>query len=101
MLFILKNNMHWKEVVYKEVIKEVQGIESKITEMHEELLKDMKIVNPMGILLFDEANMDAKTLTKNFNEAMEWIRDSESPSANDFTVLVSVESMLHLNKNLM
>ena len=70
-LFILKNNMCWKEAVYKEVIKEVQGIKSKITEMHKELLKDMKIVNPMGILLFDEVNMDAETLTKNFNKAME------------------------------
>ena len=69
--------------------------------MHEELLKDMKIVNPTGILLFDEANMDAETLTKNFNEAMERIKDSESPSTDDFTTLASVESMLRLNKNLM
>ena len=62
MLFIMKNNMGQKEVVYKETIKEVQGIESKITEMHEELLKDMKIVNPIGILQFDDGNMDAETL---------------------------------------
>ena len=32
MLFILKNNMHWKEAIYRETIKEVQGIESRITE---------------------------------------------------------------------
>ena len=50
MLFILKNNMNWKESIYKETIKEVQGIESMITEMHKELVKDMKIANPTGIL---------------------------------------------------
>ena len=50
MLFILKNNMSWKEVIYREAIKEIQAIESKITDIHEELIKDMKIVNPMGIL---------------------------------------------------
>ena len=50
MLFILKNNMSWKETVYREAIKEIQGIEGKVTDMHEELIKDMKIVNPTGIL---------------------------------------------------
>lgn len=59
MLFILKNNMSWKEIVYRETIKEIQAIENKITDMHEELIKDMKTVNPTGILQFDEANMDA------------------------------------------
>ena len=53
MLFILKNNMNWKESIYKETIKEVQGIENRIIEMHEELIKDIKIVNPTGILQFD------------------------------------------------
>ena len=101
MLFILKNNMNWKEAIYKETIKEVQGIESRITDMHEELIKDMKIVNPTGILQFDEGNMDADVLTKSFNEAIEQIRDSESPKANDFSALTSIESMLRLNKNLM
>ena len=50
MLFILKNNMNWKETVYTEAIKEIKSIERKITDMHEELIKDMKIVNPTGIL---------------------------------------------------
>ena len=98
--FIMKNNMSWKELVYKEAIKEVQGIESKITGMHEKLLKDMKIVDPTGILQCDDRNMDFETLTKSFNEAVEQIRDNESPSANDFTALVNIESMLFLNKNL-
>ena len=50
MLFILKNNMHWKEAIYRETIKEVQCIESQITEMHEELIKYMKTMNSIGIL---------------------------------------------------
>ena len=50
MLFIMKNNMGWKESVYKEAIKEMQAIKRKIVGMHEELLKDMNIVNPIGIL---------------------------------------------------
>ena len=50
MFFILKNNVKWKEAIYKETINEAQGIESRIIEMHEELIKDMKIVNPIGIL---------------------------------------------------
>ena len=70
MLFIMKKNKGQKEAVYKKIIKEVQGIESKITKVHEELLKDMKIVNPTGILEFDNGNMDVETLTKSFNEAM-------------------------------
>ena len=100
MLFILKNNMSWKEVVYRETIKEIQGIERKITDMHEELIKDMKIVNPTGILQFDEGNMDAEVLTKSFNEAVEKIRDSKNPKAKDFSTLASIESMLRFNKNL-
>ena len=50
MLIILKNNMNWKEMVYREAIKEIKGIENRIIDMHEELIKDMKIVNPTGIL---------------------------------------------------
>ena len=50
MLFILKNNMSWKEAIYRGAIKEIQAIENKITDMHKELIKDMKIVNSMGIL---------------------------------------------------
>ena len=69
--------------------------------MHEELIKDMKIVNPMGILQFGEGNMDAKVLINCFNEAEEKIRDSECPKAKDVSMLPSIESMLHLNRNLM
>jgi hypothetical protein len=101
MLFILKNNMTWKETLYKEAIKEMQIIENKIAEMHEDLIKDMKVVNSTGILEFDERNMDAEVLIKNFNEATEQIKNSESPKADDFTVLASIESMLRLNKDLM
>ena len=79
----------------------MQSIENRITEMHVEFVKDMKIVNPIGILQFAEGNMDAKVLTRSFNEAVEQIRDSESPRADDFTVPTSIESMLRLNKNLM
>ena len=38
--------------------------------MHEELIKDMKIVNPIGILQFDEGNMDTDMLTKRFDEVV-------------------------------
>ena len=69
--------------------------------MHEELIKNIKIVNPIGILQFDEGNMDVDVLTKSFNEVVEKIRDSESPKADDFSMLASIESMLRLNKNLM
>lgn len=101
MLFILKNNMSWKEVVCKETIKEVQGVKSRIIDMHEELIKDMKIMNPIGILQFDEGNMDTKVLMKSFNEVVEQIRDSELPKVEGFFMLASIESMLHLNRNLM
>lgn len=100
MLFIMKNNMGWKESIYTEAIKEVRGIENKITKMHEELLKDTKIVNPTGILQFDDRNMDLEILIKSFNEAIEQIRDNKSLSANDFIALVNIESLLLLNKNL-
>ena len=100
MLFIIKNNMGWKESIYKEAIKEMRAIDRKVTGMHEEILKDMRIVNPTGILQFDDGNMDFEILTKSFNEAVEQIRDNESPSANDFTALANIESMLCLNKNL-
>ncbi len=101
MLFIMKNNIGLKELVYREAIKEVQGIENKIIGMHEELLKYMKIVNPIGILQFDDGNIDLETLTKSFNEFFEKIRDNESSSANDFIALANIELMLCLNKNLM
>ena len=101
MLFILTNNMSWKEAVYREAIKEIQGIERKITDMHEELIKYMKIVNPTGILQFDEGNMDAKVLTKSFTEAAEQIRDCEHPKVEDFSTLPNIESMLRFNRNLM
>lgn len=49
--------------------------------MHEELIKDMKIVNPTCILQLDEGNVDVEVLTKSFTEIVEQIRDSESPKA--------------------
>ena len=69
--------------------------------MQEELIEDMKIVNPMGILQFDEGNMDIEMLTKSFTEVAEQIRDSERPKAKDFSTLASIESMLRFNQNLM
>ena len=69
--------------------------------MHEELIKDMKIVNPTNILQFDEGNMDAEVLTKRFTEVVEKIRDSEHPKAEDFSTLASIESMLCFKKKLM
>ena len=69
--------------------------------MHEELIKDMKIVNPTGILQFDEGNMEAEVLTKSFTEAVEKIQDNEHPKAEDFSTLASIESMLCFNRNLM
>ena len=69
--------------------------------MHEELIKDMKIVNPTGILQFDEGNMDAEVLTKSLNEVAEKIKDNEHPKAEDFSTLTSIESMLSFNRNLM
>ena len=101
MLFILKNNMSWKDSICKEAIKEFRGIEDQVTEMHKELVKDMKIVNPTGILQFDEGNMDFEVLTKSFTEVVEQIKDKETPRADDFTSLASIESMLCLKKKLM
>ena len=60
--------------------------------MHEELIKDMKLVNLMSILQFDEGNMDAKVLTKIFTKVAEQIKDSEHPKAEDFSTLASIES---------
>ena len=45
--------------------------------------------------------MDAKVLTKSFNEVVEQIKDSVIPKTEDFTALASIESMLSLNRNLM
>ena len=44
--------------------------------------------------------MDAKKLTKSFNGVLEKIGDSESPSADEFSALASIESILRPNKNL-
>ena len=79
----------------------MKSIEKKIVGMHEELLKDMNIVNPIGILQFDDANMDSKALTKSFNDAIVMITDSDMPTASDFTTLANIETMLYLNRNLM
>lgn len=69
--------------------------------MHEELVKDMRIVNPTGILQLDEGSMDVEVLTRNFTQAVEQIRDNEVPKVNDFTSLAGIESMLRLNEKLM
>ena len=84
-------------MVYREAIKEIKGIESKITDMHEELIKDMKIVNPTSILQLDEGNMNVEVLTKSFTKAVEKIWDIEHPKAKDFSTLASIESMLCFN----
>lgn len=78
----------------------MQGIKNRITEIHRELAKDMKIVNPMAILQLDEGNMDIEVLTKSLTDAIELIRDSEMSKIDDFTILASIKSMLHLNENL-
>ena len=43
MLFILKSNMGWKELIYREVIEEMQSIENEIADMHKEIFKDMNV----------------------------------------------------------
>ena len=101
MLFIMKHNMGWKESIYKEAIKEMQSIENKIFGMHDKLLKDMNIVNPIGFLQFDDGNMDSEALPKSFNDAIANIKDNEMPTTSDFTTLANIESMLYLNRNLM
>ena len=84
-----------------EAIWEMQSVENKIAEMHAELLKDMKVINPMGIPQFEDRNMELDTLIKNFNDAISRIRDTNTPVASDFTTLVNIESMLYLNRNVM
>ena len=79
----------------------MQSIENKIFGMHEEILKDMNIVNPIGILQFDDGNMDSEALPKRVNDAIANIKDNEMPTTSDFTTLANIESMLYLNWNLM
>lgn len=50
MLFILKNNMGWKDLIYKGAIEEMRVVELKVDGMHKELLKDTWIFNPTRIL---------------------------------------------------
>ena len=69
--------------------------------MHKEILKYMKIINPTSILQFDNVSMDSNTLTKKFSDAMSRIKDSDTPSYQDFTIVANIESMLYLNKELM
>ena len=79
----------------------MQSIENKIVGMHEELLKDMNIVNPIVILQFDDGIMDSEALTKSFNDAIAKIKENEMPTTSDFTTPANIESMLYLNRNLM
>ena len=79
----------------------MQSIKNKIFGMHEELLKDMNILNPIGFLQFDDRNMDSEALPKSFNDAIANIKDNEMPTTSDFTTLANIESMLYLNRNLM
>ena len=58
-------------------------------------------MNLIGILQFDEGNMDTEVLIRSFNKAVERIRDNELSKAEEFSTLASIESMLCLNKNLM
>ena len=100
-LLIMKHNMGWKESIYKKVFKETQSIKNKIFGMHEELHKDMNIVNSIGFLQFDDGNMDSEALPKSFNGAIANIKDNEMPTTSDFTTLANIESMLYLKRNLM
>ena len=47
----------------------------------------MQIINPTGILYFDDNNMDSKYLTKIFNNSMFGIKDSDTPTIGEFTTL--------------
>ena len=67
--------------------------------MHDELLKDMNIVNPIGFLQFDDGKMDSKSLPKSFDDAIENVKGNEIPTTSDFTTLANIESMLYLNRN--
>ena len=69
--------------------------------MHGELLKDMNVINPIGIPQFEDGNMDSDALIKNFNDAISRIRDTDTPIASDFTRLANIESMLYLSRNFM
>ena len=77
------------------------AVEFKVTRLHKEILKDMQIVNPIGILQFDDGNMDFEVLTKRFNDIMYRIKDSDTSTSRDLTTLANIESMLYLNKDLM
>ena len=79
----------------------MQSVENKIAEMHEELLKDMNVVNPIGIPQFKDGNMDSNSLIKNFNDVISKIKDTDTPAASDFTTLAKIESMLYLSRNIM
>ena len=43
--------------------------------------------------------MDFETLKKIFNDAIMKIKKNKKSTANDFTTLEKIESMLYLNKN--
>ena len=80
MIFILKSNMGWKESLYKANIEEMCAIEHKVNDMHKEILKDMQIINPIGIFHFDDESTNSEMLIKSFQDTMFKIRDSESPT---------------------
>lgn len=95
MLFILKSNMGLEESINREAIEEMQSVETEIARMHKKLLKDMNIVNPTWIPQFKDGNIDSKVLTKSFNDAIMKIKDSDKPTASDFTTLEKIKSMLY------
>ena len=76
-------------------------IENEIVRMHKELLKDMNVVIPTRIPQFEDGNMDYEALTKCFNDAIMKIKNNDTPTASDFTMLENIESMLYLNRNPM
>lgn len=60
------------------------------------MLKDMRIVNTIGILQFEEGNQDTKALVKSFEIAMLAIKGEDNLVTQDFTKVTHVEEMLCL-----
>ena len=67
---------------------------NEIVKMHQELMKDMQIVNPTWIYHFEDDNLDSKIMTKAFKEAVIKIKDNETPTPEDFITLSHIKSML-------
>lgn len=79
----------------------MRAIENEIKEMHKGILKDMKIINPTSILQFEDGNTYLETLIKTFQNAMFKIKDNNTPTSQDFTIVANTKSMLYLNKEIM